>query len=72
MRCRSASSKFCAPPITSISAAFILPIRTANTLEICYELPHTLELFSQGQADQDEALNVTRSGEPPPGSPLED
>jgi catechol 2,3-dioxygenase len=35
-----------------------------NTLEIYYELPHALELFADGRADQDEALKVSRPGEP--------
>jgi Glyoxalase/Bleomycin resistance protein/Dioxygenase superfamily len=43
-----------------------------NTLEIYYELPHALELFAGGRADQDEALKVSRPGEPQPAWLLED
>jgi catechol 2,3-dioxygenase len=43
-----------------------------NTLEIYYELPHALELFRGGRADQDEALPVSRPGEPLPQWLLED
>jgi catechol-2,3-dioxygenase len=43
-----------------------------NTLEIYYELPHALELFPDGRADQDEALAVSGPGEPLPGWLLED
>jgi catechol 2,3-dioxygenase len=37
-----------------------------NTLEIYYELPHALELFQGGRGDEDEALPVSRPGEPLP------
>ncbi len=37
-----------------------------NTLEIYYELPHALELFPDGRADEDEALAVSAAGEPLP------
>lgn len=43
-----------------------------NTLEIYYELPHALELFAEGRADQDEALMVSGAGEPLPAWLLED
>ena len=43
-----------------------------NTLEIYYELPHALQLFSGGREDHDEALTVSRPGEPLPGWLLED
>ena len=43
-----------------------------NTLEIYFELPHALELFPEGRADQDEALAVSGPGEPPPQWLLED
>jgi catechol 2,3-dioxygenase len=43
-----------------------------NTLEIYFELPHALELFRGGRADQDEALPVSRPGEPLPQWLLED
>jgi catechol 2,3-dioxygenase len=43
-----------------------------NTLEIYYELPHALELFSGGRDDHDEALHVSGPGEPLPGWLLED
>jgi catechol 2,3-dioxygenase len=43
-----------------------------NTLEIYYELPHALELFRGGRADQDEALPASRPGEPLPQWLLED
>jgi catechol 2,3-dioxygenase-like lactoylglutathione lyase family enzyme len=37
-----------------------------NTLEIYYELPHALQLFPDGRADEDEALKVSGPGEPLP------
>jgi catechol 2,3-dioxygenase-like lactoylglutathione lyase family enzyme len=43
-----------------------------NTLEIYYELPHALQLFPDGRADQDEALKVSGPGEPLPDWLLED
>jgi catechol 2,3-dioxygenase len=43
-----------------------------NTLEIYYEMPHALELFAGGRADQDEALPVSGKGEPLPAWLLED
>ena len=43
-----------------------------NTLEIYYELPHALELFPEGRADEDEALKVGGPGDPLPDWLLED
>jgi catechol 2,3-dioxygenase len=43
-----------------------------NTLEIYYEMPHALELFADGRADEDEALLVSGKGEPLPAWLLED
>jgi len=43
-----------------------------NTLEIYYELPHALQLFPGGRADQDEALKVSGPGEALPEWLLED
>jgi catechol 2,3-dioxygenase len=43
-----------------------------NTLEIYYELPHALQLFPAGRTDHDEALPVSRPGEPPPDWLFED
>ena len=43
-----------------------------NTLEIYYELPHALQLFPDGRADQDEALQVSGLGDPLPDWLLED
>jgi catechol 2,3-dioxygenase len=43
-----------------------------NTLEIYYELPHALELFPDGRADEDEALAVGGPGGPLPQWLLED
>jgi catechol-2,3-dioxygenase len=43
-----------------------------NTLEIYYELPHALELFRGGRADEDEALEVGGRGAPLPNWLLED
>jgi catechol-2,3-dioxygenase len=43
-----------------------------NTLEIYYELPHALQLFPDGWADEDEALKVSGPGEPLPDWLLED
>ena len=43
-----------------------------NTLEIYYELPRALELFPDGRADLDEALQVSRRGDPLPNWLLED
>ena len=37
-----------------------------NTLEINYELPFALELFSNGHSDEDEALPVSGPGAPLP------
>jgi catechol 2,3-dioxygenase len=43
-----------------------------NTLEIYYELPDALALFPGGRGDQDEALPVSKPGEPLPQWLLED
>lgn len=43
-----------------------------NTLEIYYEMPHALELFAGGRADEDEALPVSGQGEPLPAWLSED
>ena len=43
-----------------------------NTLEIYYELPHALALFSGGRDDHDEALKVSGPCEPLPAWLLED
>jgi catechol 2,3-dioxygenase len=43
-----------------------------NTLEIYYELPQALQLFAGGRSDQDEALPVSRPGEPLPSWLFED
>lgn len=43
-----------------------------NVLEIYYEMPYALELFSNGRSDDDEALPVSRTGEPLPQWLLED
>ncbi|HJU19734.1 MAG TPA: VOC family protein [Stellaceae bacterium] len=43
-----------------------------NTLEIYYELPHALQLFPNGRSDEDEALPVSRPGEPLPQWLMED
>ena len=43
-----------------------------NTLEIYYEPPHALQLFPGGRDDQDEALKVSRPGDPLPDWLLED
>ena len=43
-----------------------------NTLEIYYEMPHALQLFPGGRADQDEALKVSGPGEALPEWLLED
>lgn len=43
-----------------------------NTLEIYYEMPHALELFAGGRADDDEALPVSGKDEPLPAWLLED
>lgn len=43
-----------------------------NTLEIYYEMPHALEIFAGGRADDDEALPVSGKGEPLPAWLLED
>jgi hypothetical protein len=37
-----------------------------NGLEIYYELPYALQLFPDGRSDEDEALPVSRPGEPLP------
>ena len=37
-----------------------------NVLEIYYEMPYALELFSNGRSDEDEALPVSAPGEPLP------
>jgi len=41
-------------------------------LEIYYEMPCALELFSNGRSDEDEALPVSGAGEPLPQWLLED
>ena len=43
-----------------------------NVLEIYFEMPYALELFSNGRSDDDEALTVSRLGEPLPQWLLED
>ena len=43
-----------------------------NVLEIYYEMPHALELFADGRGDEDEALPVSRAGDPLPPWLLED
>ena len=43
-----------------------------TVLEIYYEMPYALELFSNGRSDDDEALPVSRAGEPLPQWLLED
>jgi hypothetical protein len=43
-----------------------------NVLEIYYEMPYALELFSNGRSDDDEALPVSRTGEPLPQWLFED
>lgn len=43
-----------------------------NTLEIYYEMPHALELFRGGRADEDEALPVGGQHDPLPAWLLED
>ena len=43
-----------------------------NTLDIYYELPHALQLFPDGRADQHEALIVSGPGDPLPEWLLED
>lgn len=43
-----------------------------NVLEIYYEMPYALELFSNGRSDEDEALPVSGPGEPLPRWLLED
>lgn len=43
-----------------------------NILEIYYEMPHALQLFANGRADEDEALPVSGSGDPLPQWLLED
>ncbi|MGH6991311.1 MAG: VOC family protein, partial [Stellaceae bacterium] len=43
-----------------------------NTLEIYYEVPRALDLFPQGREDLNEALPVTRPGEPLPAWIAED
>src|ERR1700747_3089205 len=43
-----------------------------NVLEIYYEMPYALELFSDGRSDEDEALLVSGPGEPLPQCLLED
>ena len=65
-------SRFCALPITFNQRSFYFADPDGNTLEIYYELPHALELFPEGRADQDEALKVSGPGEPLPGWLLED
>lgn len=37
-----------------------------NTLEIYFELPHALQLFAGGRADEDESLPVSKPGETVP------
>ena len=43
-----------------------------NTLEIYYEMPHALQLFADGRADDDETLPVSGKGDPLPGWLAED
>jgi hypothetical protein len=43
-----------------------------NVLEIYYEMPYALDLFSNGRSDEDEALPVSGPGEPLPQWLLED
>ena len=43
-----------------------------TVLEIYYEMPCALELFSNGRSDEDEALPVSGAGEPLPQWLLED
>ena len=43
-----------------------------NVLEIYYEMPYALDLFSNGRSDEDEALPVSDPGEPLPQWLLED
>jgi hypothetical protein len=43
-----------------------------NVLEIYYEMPYALELFSNGRSDEDEALPVSGPGEPLPQWLLEE
>jgi catechol-2,3-dioxygenase len=43
-----------------------------TVLEIYYEMPYALELFSNGRRDEDEALPVSGRGEPLPEWLLED
>jgi catechol 2,3-dioxygenase-like lactoylglutathione lyase family enzyme len=43
-----------------------------NGLEIYYELPFALQLFPDGRGDEDDALPVSRPGEPLPGWLFED
>ena len=43
-----------------------------NGLEIYYELPFALQLFPDGREDLDEALPITKKGEPLPSWLFED
>ena len=43
-----------------------------TVLEIYYEMPYALELFSNGRSDEDEALPVSGPGEPLPQWLLEE
>ena len=43
-----------------------------NGLEIYYEMPRALELFPNGRGDEDEALPLSRNGDPLPGWLAED
>lgn len=43
-----------------------------NTLEIYFEVPYALELFPNGRDDTDEALSLSKPGEPLPHWLLED
>ena len=63
----AAASRSCAP-----QCSFYFADPDGNTLEIYYELPHALELFPEGRADQDEALKVSGPGDPLPDWLLED
>jgi catechol 2,3-dioxygenase len=51
----AAASRSCAP-----QCSFYFADPDGNTLEIYYELPHALELFPDGRADLDQALQVSR------------
>ena len=59
-------SRSCGPPnhVNQRSVYFADP--DDNTLEIYYELPEVPQLFPGGRDDKDEALLVSRQGEPLP------